>query len=224
MNLVEKLNRIQCEMKAPKDLYNSFGKYKYRNAEGIFEAFKPYADKYKVILIVTDNIISENDRFYVKASATLMDTESDQSITVSALAREDEVKKGMDGSQITGTASSYARKYAMNGLFLLDDTKDADTDEYKAETSAKASNGNKGTNTSPKPQDGGKQALRMREEASDSIGVVAQKTLTQKCIDKGISVNSMLKSYNHQTIDEMTMDEFKDAMAKLDKHPNKKGE
>lgn len=138
MNLAEKLNRIQCEMKAPKDLWNNFGKYKYRNAEGIFEAFKPYADKYKVILIVTDSIVNEGERYYVKATATLMDNESIDSITVSALAREDEVKKGMDGSQITGTASSYARKYAMNGLFLLDDTKDADTDEHAVEKKARA--------------------------------------------------------------------------------------
>ena len=138
MTLLEKLQKIQYEMKAPKNLYNSFGKYKYRNAEGILEAFKPFGDKYKVVLVITDDIVNVGDRYYIKATATLYDSESDSSIENSAFAREDFDKKGMDGSQITGTASSYARKYALNGLFLLDDTKDADTDEFHNETSKKA--------------------------------------------------------------------------------------
>ena len=124
-------------MKAPKNLYNSFGKYKYRNAEGILEAFKPYEKEYNVMLTLTDDVVMIGTRIYVKATALLSDCESEAYIQVSAFARESEEKKGMDESQITGTASSYARKYALNGLFLLDDTKDADTDEYAQQTGKK---------------------------------------------------------------------------------------
>lgn len=133
----EKLMRIQVELKAPKNLYNNFGGYKYRNAEGICEAVKPYLDKEKVCLFMTDDIIEVGGRIYVKATVKLLDNETDEVIEVSAMARESETKKGMDDSQITGTASSYARKYALNGLFLLDDTKDADTDEYHKQTTSK---------------------------------------------------------------------------------------
>ena len=144
MNLCEKLQKIQYEMKAPKNLYNKFGNYSYRNAEGILEAFKPFGEKYKVVLILNDEIVNVGDRYYIKAIATLYDTEAGDGfpnhIGNSAYARESFDKKGMDDSQITGTASSYARKYALNGLFLLDDTKDADTDEYHEETKKKSEN------------------------------------------------------------------------------------
>jgi hypothetical protein len=127
----EKLSEIQHELKAPKGQYNSFGKYKYRSCEDILEAVKPLCYKHKTTLVLGDSIVfSENGRFYVKATATLYDQESEQIVQNDAFARESEEKKGMDDSQITGTASSYARKYALNGLFNIDDTKDADTDEY----------------------------------------------------------------------------------------------
>lgn len=153
MNIYEKLSEIQNELKAPKGQYNSFGKYKYRSCEDILEAVKPICKKYKATLVLSDEMIvlSGNDygnkktiiegenetttfealRYYIKATATLYDTEEEKSISNTAYAREELEKKGMDGSQITGTASSYARKYALNGLFNIDDTKDADTDEYK---------------------------------------------------------------------------------------------
>lgn len=134
LNFYERVGAIQTELKAPKNLYNSFGNYKYRNAESICEAVKPLLSKYKCILFLTDDIQVVGDRFYLKATATIKDTESDASVSVSAMAREPISKKGMDESQITGAASSYARKYALNGLFLLDDTKDADTDEYHNQT------------------------------------------------------------------------------------------
>jgi len=130
MEFKEKLQKIQCELKAPKNLFNSFGKYKYRNAEGICEAVKPMLEKYKLVLILSDEIILVGERYYIKSTVTISDTESEKEVLVSAFARESETKKGMDDSQITGTASSYARKYALNGLFLLDDTKDADSDEF----------------------------------------------------------------------------------------------
>lgn len=128
MEFIEKIQDIQFKLKAPKDLYNSFGKYKYRNAEGILESVKPLLNEHGLVLTISDEIVNENDRYYVKATARI--TDGDKSLHTTAYAREALTKKGMDDSQITGTASSYARKYALNGLFLLDDTKDVDADEY----------------------------------------------------------------------------------------------
>ena len=130
MGVLEKLSIIQTQIKAPKNMYNSFGKYNYRNAEGICEAVKPYLVENKCALTLSDKIVIKGGRYYVRAKATLIDTETGEREVAKAYARESEEKKGMDDSQISGTASSYARKYALNGLFLLDDTKDADTDEY----------------------------------------------------------------------------------------------
>lgn len=131
LGIYEKLSAIQQELKAPKGQYNSFGKYKYRSCEDILEAVKPICAKHKTALVLLDSITEVNGRFYVTAQAQLHDCESDNAVTATAYAREPEKKTGMDESQITGTASSYARKYALNGLFCIDDTKDADTDEYK---------------------------------------------------------------------------------------------
>ena len=136
MNLSQKLSLIQSEIKAPKNLRNTFGGYNYRNAESILEAFKPLAKKYKVALTVSDSIEFYADRVYVKATAKILDCESEESFVTTAYAREAATKKGMDDAQVTGATSSYARKYALNGLLLLDDTKDVDTDEYKQESDA----------------------------------------------------------------------------------------
>ena len=125
---MNKLLQIQRELKAPKGNYNSFGKYRYRSCEDILEAVKPLLAKYDCLLFLSDRPVVQNDWHFIQATATFID--GDQTIEVTAYARESEEKKGMDASQITGTASSYARKYALNGLFLIDDTKDADTDEY----------------------------------------------------------------------------------------------
>ena len=133
MNIYEKLMNIQKELKAPKGQYNSFGKYKYRSCEDILESVKPLLEKYKATIILSDKLEQIGERYYIRAMAILFDTESDNSIENTAYAREEETKKGMDGSQITGTSSSYARKYALNGLLLIDDTKDADTDEFTKE-------------------------------------------------------------------------------------------
>ncbi len=125
MNLNEKLLNIQTSLKAPKSQYNSFGKYNYRNCEDILEAVKPLLKSNGITLRLTDDIVCVGERYYVKATAILSDGESE--ISTSAFAREEETKRGMDASQITGSASSYARKYALNGLFDIDDTKDSDT-------------------------------------------------------------------------------------------------
>jgi hypothetical protein len=128
------LAAIQAELKAPKGNFNSFGKYKYRSCEDIVEAVKPLLADHRCHLILTDDVVAVLDRVYVKATATIYkDTEIIGQAT--AFARESLDKKGMDDSQITGTASSYARKYALNGLLAIDDTKDADTDEHTAQRS-----------------------------------------------------------------------------------------
>lgn len=121
-----KLMMIQQELKAPKGQYNSFAKYNYRSCEDILEAVKPLCIKNNATLLLNDAVQEVSGRFYVVATATLIDTESGDSVSANAYAREPQDKKGMDDSQITGMASSYARKYALNGLFCIDDTKDAD--------------------------------------------------------------------------------------------------
>lgn len=139
MNIYEKLAAVQQELKAPKDKKNTFGGYMYRSAEGILEAVKPVLKKYKAAVLLSDEITATGGRIYVKATAEFLDNESiNDSVHVTAYAREPEEKKGMDVSQITGTASSYARKYALNGLLLIDDTKDPDTDEYKQQSMSKS--------------------------------------------------------------------------------------
>lgn len=136
MNIYEKLAAVQQELKAPKDKHNTFGGYTYRSAEGILEAVKPLLSKYKALILLRDNVVEISGRFYVEAEAIFIDIESGEKLMTTGPAREAESKKGMDESQITGAASSYARKYALNGLLLIDDTKDADTDEYQKITGA----------------------------------------------------------------------------------------
>ena len=121
------LNDIQVNLNAPKNMYNSFGKYKYRNLEGILKGLKPFLEKHKCVFQLSDDIVEIGQNIYVKAVATL--STKDDSISVSGFARESIAKKGMDDSQITGSTSSYARKYACNGLFAIDDTADADSSD-----------------------------------------------------------------------------------------------
>lgn len=123
---MKELIAIQSELKAPKSLFNKFGGYKYRKAEDILEAVKPLLNKQKCTLTITDDIVMVGNRIYVKATATIKN-EKGECETTAGWAREEETKKGMDGSQITGASSSYARKYALNGLFAIDDNADSDT-------------------------------------------------------------------------------------------------
>lgn len=149
MNIYEKLQQIQITLKAPKGQWNDFGKYSYRNCEDILEAVKPLLQKNKCTLTLTDTLENIGNRFYIKATATLIDCEeTTQTVQVTAYAREEENKKGMDGSQVTGASSSYARKYALNGLFAIDDTKDSDTtnkgeDKPSNKTASTANNSGK---------------------------------------------------------------------------------
>lgn len=136
-----KLCAVQRALKVPKNQYNSFGKYKYRSCEDIVEAVKPLCAEHGLLLTMTDRIELIGERYYVTATATVISVDDGASTSVTASAREEDAKKGMDGSQITGTASSYARKYALNGLFAIDDTKDADTEESMQTGRRKQNNG-----------------------------------------------------------------------------------
>lgn len=130
---MKRLLEIQRRLKAPKNQRNNFGKYNYRSAEDILEAVKPLLAEQGLLLVLNDDVVMIGDRYYIKATATITDGAEFQ-VTNTAFARESETKTGMDASQITGTASSYARKYCLNGLLLIDDNKDADTDEYHKQT------------------------------------------------------------------------------------------
>lgn len=139
--VLEKLLAVQIELKAPKNQRNTFGGYNYRSCEDILEAVKPLCMKHQCLVVLSDDMVYSGNglsssRFHIKATARFYDMESGEFIENTAFAREAESKKGMDDSQITGTASSYARKYALNGLFCIDDTRDADTDEYRKQNNA----------------------------------------------------------------------------------------
>ncbi|EAP8714647.1 ERF family protein [Salmonella enterica subsp. enterica serovar Praha] len=148
--LIQKLINIQSSLNAPKNQYNSFGKYHYRSCEDIMAALKPLLKQEGVLQYITDEVVLIGNRFYVKSTVTLTDGES--SISNAAFAREEETKKGADGSQITGSASSYARKYALNGMYNIDDAKDADTDEHKQQQNAAPAKKAKPASSSHSPE------------------------------------------------------------------------
>lgn len=154
------LQSIQQKLVAPKGQYNSFGKYNYRSAEDILEALKPILQEHDATLILQDEIVQIGDRYYVCATAQLYAV--GDAIGTQAYAREDDTKKGMDGSQVTGTASSYARKYALNGLFMIDDNKDPDTDEYANQT-GKQAQAHKPAQSKPTPNQ------KQNQKASGSV-------------------------------------------------------
>lgn len=154
VSIFERLAAVQRNLKAPKNQYNSFGKYKYRSCEDIIEAAKPLCIENGLVLTLGDEVTQIGERFYIRATATVTDMCTGKQFSQSASAREEESKKGMDGSQITGTASTYARKYALNGLFAIDDTKDADTDEV---TQQWGNNGGRNNANTEKCADCGKQ-------------------------------------------------------------------
>lgn len=181
-NLREKLQAVQTELKAPKNLYNSFGGYKYRNAEGILEALKPLEKKFNIITTVSDSITAVNDRIYITATVTVYDTETNEQISVQAMAREADNKKGMDAAQVTGATSSYARKYALNGMFLLDDTKDVDAPEYQAESEKRAAKA---------PAQKAAPAAAKPAPADSEI----RKQLVKLCDDHGINIQDVCKRF-----------------------------
>lgn len=180
-----KLMNIQQELKAPKGQYNNFGKYSYRSCEDILEAVKPLLKKEKVVLTISDELQYIGNRYYIKATATLIDTESEATISNSAYAREEETKKGMDGSQITGASSSYARKYALNGLFGIDDNKDSDT-----------------TN------------IQSKEEKEDKKASPKQIELIQKYY-QGENLTKLLEANNLEKLEDMSINKASEILSKL---------
>lgn len=197
--LVEALVEIQSDLKAPKGNYNSFGNYKYRSCEDILEAVKPLLKAHGVALKLADSIEEVGGRVYVKATATLTDGEGN--IEVTAYAREAETKKGMDDSQITGTASSYARKYALNGLFCIDDTKDADTDEYAKRTG-------RDTRTSHK-----KAPITDEQDASGESIITGRQAaqIAELARNAGRDVEAMCQYFGVESCAEMTVAQYAEA-------------
>lgn len=201
MSLREKLMRIQVELKAPKNLYNSFGKYKYRNAEGIQEALKPLEKEYQVTTVLNDEIVDVAGRIYVKATAKVMDCASDDVIEVTAYAREADAKKGMDEAQVTGATSSYARKHALNALFLLDDTKDVDSEEYQAQVKdAKPAQAKPQAQTAP------------AGHSKDDIKAKYQELIAY-CKENGYDIKDVAKEFGLNA--KSTYEEFDTALRKL---------
>lgn len=192
---MSKLVEIQAELKAPKSQRNTFGKYNYRSAEDILEAVKPLLKKHDAKIILSDKPILVGDWHYIEATAKFVC--GDEVEVVTAYAREPLNKKGMDESQITGTASSYARKYALNGLLLIDDTKDADTDEYKKQTSRNASNRQF------------KQYISSEKvkQYEDDVQAIIKATN----INDGSIMGALLKKANATMIEKITIDKQADA-------------
>ena len=197
--MIKNLVNIQNELKAPKSNFNSFGKYRYRSAEDILTAVKPLLAKYSCTMTITDEVVFIGGRFYIKATATITD-EDGNTESVSAFAREDESKKGMDGSQITGTASSYSRKYCLNGMFLIDDTKDADTDEFQNQT-----------------QDTKLTKAYLKQHGSDRIGGDEIQKLRTACINAGekMSLEKALQACKKERIDDITLVQYVSLMSQL---------
>ena len=235
------LQAVQRELKAPKGQYNSFGKYKYRSCEDVVEAVKPLLNEHGLILTMSDDVVefgnyahkktTGNDvveisgsRIYIKATATVIDVVTGDKIEVTAMAREPEEKKGMDCSQITGTASSYARKYALNGLFAIDDTKDADTDQYKQQTNGSNSpqnrpqqpaNTNKGSykgNTTKTAINGAQD--EMRAKAIKSLNAEIERTGVAGSEVKAIA----LAKYGKDSVNKMTTTEICDIANNLEQY------
>lgn len=209
MTIYEKLTKVQEELKAPKNQYNSFGKYKYRSCEDILEALKPILAKYGLFLMISDTMEHIGDRYYIRATCTISDGETH--ITNCAFAREEESKKGMDGAQVTGTSSSYARKYALNGLFLIDDTKDPDTDEYYRQAKGNTTKQTSRTSTGSGKAD----KLVTESQLSRMYAIANTKGYSKEDIDKSIHKKGK------NSAKELTMAEYDELIAGIENAPVK---
>lgn len=219
MNVYEKLLKVQTKLNAPKNRQNKFGGYSYRSCEDILEAVKPLLAEVKAIILLKDSVVQVGERYYVYAQAFFYDIEGKDAtctmVSSDAYAREPEDKKGMDAAQITGTASSYARKYALNALLLIDDAKDPDTDEYKIEQDAKAEKAKKVTPI--KQHD----ASVLDEYVTDA----QIKTLEMLLKKSGIAVEKFNSIYGLTIISELPAEKYDDAVHKLEEAVKaKKGE
>ena len=195
MNINQKLVLVQSELKAPKNQFNKFGNYHYRSLEDIAEAVKPLLMKYGLTLTMDDEIVMIGDRYYLKATATLLDTTSDGCIVCHAMAREALDAKGMSEPQLTGSSSSYARKYCLNAMFLIDDTKDDDTNEAQDEKNNRSGRTKK-VDAPVEPQ-----------AISDKDKAILRKTVE----DKGYTIEQIFP----KGIDNLTADQYAKAMTQL---------
>lgn len=198
MNIYEKLLNVQTELKAPKNQFNKFGGFKYRSCEDILEALKPVLSKYKLAMIITDDIITVNNRNYVKATVKLFNTEKEEFIENSAIAREEESKKGMDGSQITGASSSYARKYALNGLFAIDDTKDSDSTNTYDGVEKKT------------------QTKKVVDSETDKRNKAIEMIMKNTTEEEGNYIDDLVFKYNKKSLNECTDSELKEIYKNLE--------
>lgn len=214
---MKELIEIQKELKAPKSNYNSFGKYKYRSAEDILEAVKPLCHRTGCTLKLYDDVVLIGSRFYIKATAVLKNEAGEEEL-VTAFAREDDAKKGMDGSQITGTASSYARKYALNGLFCIDDTKDADTDEFYKQTLVKEESKKKVKESEKKSAD---ELSKMKDE--DMITAGGADYLLNLAIEVKANMDELFKYYKVDNFNGLTVKQFEHCKNILEKRAKEQG-
>ena len=201
MTIYEKLLKIQSSISVPKNQHNKFGNYDYRCCEDILSALKPFLEETKCTLTVNDELVLIGERYYIKSTATLIDCESGETIFNESYAREEESKKGMDASQITGTASSYARKYALNGLLLLDDVKDADTDEnYRQNQNAKSKK------SQQENQNVGGVNKNLKNSASKNvIDKKTVETLRKRFKDNGIDEAKVCSTYKVSELSELSV-------------------
>jgi hypothetical protein len=205
MNIYEKLLHVQNELKAPKNQRNDFGKYNYRNCEDIQEAAKPLLNEVKAVLVTGDELVQTGDRFYIKATARFIDCESTEEVNNTAYAREELEKKGMDASQITGSASSYARKYALNGLFCIDDVKDADSQDNMSKGKVEGGKNN-----------GGKKPPELPKVSKSQLA-----DLYKELARTGVGKSGLLKYYKVTAFETMTLDQYHDAIKLLKAKPDK---
>ena len=195
MNIYEKLSTVQVKLKAPKTQHNHFGNFNYRSCEDILEALKPLLHEVGAVVTISDQIVNIGNRFYVQATAIFSDLESDATIQTAAFAREPESRPKMDDAQATGSSSSYARKYALNGLFCIDDAKDPD---FTNDGQQNKENQNKGKQT--KPTASGK----VQREHINTIRAEIERT--------GAMEKAVCYQYKIKRLEDMTMQQFKNAM------------
>ncbi len=202
MNIYEKLLYIQQNLKAPKNQYNQFGNFHYRSCEDIQEAVKPLLAEVKAVLLVGDEIVQIGSRFYIKATAAIQDTESGEAVSNTAYARESEEKPKMDAAQVTGSCSSYARKYALNGLFCIDDAKDPDS------------------------QSGQPEAAKGQQDTQNRAGTAAGRAsaadlnkLRKEAERTGTSLQQVCERYKVRSVNELSKEQCARAMSAFSKMP-----
>lgn len=231
MKIYEKLLQIQTRLNVPKGQYNDFGNFNYRSCEDIQNAVKPFLQELGLILKIGDEIVMIGSRFYVKATAVLIDCETGEKVENIAYAREDESKPKMDGAQMTGSSSSYARKYALNGLFCLDDVKDPDAQKRDAgggngqkNAQKNGQNQNQNQNQRPTGQQGqqkGNNAMKPKGQQKEKLNDADFKSLVDEMKRTGYRTGDLIREYKVNSLRELTGNKYRDAMRKLRGTPNR---